>query len=249
MQFALESYLIPFEAVLPNDLAIATEMMKTPRFIQMLGRGIQAIIKVFGKLIAIFGQAISKLRGKSYEEYDDYEEEEPVHTDGPNEWAGDVWKKLDRVCSSARSVTNDLRTLVTTLSDPDNKNHEAARDKTGKSISVYDAFGSIEYSQVWDNLKNFEDRTSEIKKIPSEKFWIRHSGQQTVIEFLEVERKCAQRAQEKLTKLYEKCEKGQSEVDEENIKILPSLSKAVAQYSKTSIDFVNTLYTCHILPE
>ena len=248
MQFALESYLIPPEIILPNESDIAIEMMRRPHIFQMIGRGIQALIGLLGRLVSILGQAISRIRGKRVEEYDDYEEEW-VEEDGPKEWVLDTWNRLDRVCSSARSVTNDLRSLVTTLEDPNSGNKELARNRSGKSISERDAFGSIRSSQVWENLKNFATRTSEFKKIPSEKLWITHSDQQSVINFLETEREAAQKMQARLEKYYDGYSTGKSEVDNENIQDLPLLTKAITEYSQISMDFVRVVQMCHILSE
>ena len=65
MQFALESYLIPPEIILPNESDIAIEMMRKPHIFQMIGRGIQALLGLLGRLVSILGQAISRIRGKT----------------------------------------------------------------------------------------------------------------------------------------------------------------------------------------
>lgn len=245
MQFALESYLIPFEDVFPQDMAIATEIAQRPHIFEMIGRGISALINMFGPLIVAIGRAIAKLKGSRVEEYDDYEEE---IREGPNEWAADNYHKLDRICSSAVSIKNDLMNLIVVIEDPSSGSTEFVKGRHG-SLSERDAFGSIENSQVWENLQNFADRTKEFNKLPDEKRWLKKSEMDRVVDFLERERDAATQLQARLKKFYDKYKSGTSAIDDANVKALPKLTKAITEYTQTSMTFVKTVQLFHILSE
>ncbi|MCM1213936.1 MAG: hypothetical protein NC548_05360 [Lachnospiraceae bacterium] len=234
MQFALESYLIPMETVLGPD-SIAMELATKPQWRQQLGKMWQALcraaVTLWDRFITGVRRFIDRFRSKDICEYDDYIEEEFDDVEPKVESMSFVdWndKLIKSALETSRILSSNLAEICRLVYGPSNGERQVM------------TVNGMRNDVLGNNLPIFENELKTILEIKGDNKILSASVQTMVCKELANENDKAQSIKDKLNQYYDKMQPGDNWVDNEMIKLMPQVNKALTEYAGN----VNKLIAC-----
>lgn len=227
MQFALESYLIPFDDI------IVTEGLKEN--LSRMGRGfIKAVILIWTKLTGLITKFVNQFSKKQAVEFDDYVEDSEEYYEKADDTPTTVCQRNDKLIADIVSVTQTLSgnlTYICGLVYGPNSDEREMHVVNGMTHDVLD-----------NNLSIFDNRAQELMDIPNEERVLSAGTQTKVCSELQKQSEQAESIRQKLNKYYNGMVPGESWVDNKMIKLMPTVNKSLTTYVNNVSIVINHLW-------